>query len=285
MEKALSAPSTFHGRPGEPLAGDVDVVEEGISQGAPYPPPEGHTGIRGGLRRATGTVEGALRRVPFVGASRARMLLALLVAVIVIAAALMLRGGGGFGGGGSGPQYVDRWGTDGLAELTADGADEGAANIEGQTATYLERLNPGQREVFLVTKVTCTVEWTDEGAPPTQVPVPGYTNDPDAFQLIIIPQGYAQPVESELVYNPEGGTGTITLNITFDPPVPIANPDGAEYLPRGANASWRVDLQVYTGDCGDWQPPFARFPQIGDGGNYYDFRWTVTYLVDSDGKP
>jgi len=268
------------------LADEVEVVEEGGgAQGTPSPPPEGRSGIRGGLGRVTGAAEGALRRVPFVGASRTRMILTLLVVVIVIAAALMLRGGGGFGGGGDGIEVVNNWNLDGLAEQTAEGADEGAANIEGQTATYLQRLTPAPGEVYFVKSVSCTVDWTDEGAPPTQVPVPGYTNAPDAFQLFILPQGYAQQVGSELTYNAEGAAGTIPLEVTFDPPVPLANPDGADYWPKGANMTWRVDLEVYTGDCGDWQPPVPRFPQIGDGGNYYNFRWTVTYLVDSDGRP
>ncbi len=266
------------------MAGDVGVVPEGDVATAPT---EGapKSGLRGGLLRATGAAGGVLSRLPIVGASRTRMLLTLLVVIIVIAAVVMLRGGGTFGGSGRGPEIVDRWGLDGLNELSADGAHAGAANIEGQTATYLERLTPAQGEVFFVKSVTCTVDWTDEGSPPTQVPVPGYTNAPDAFQLFIVPQGYAQPVESELTYNAEGAPETITLNVTFDPPVPIANPDGADYLPKGSNATWRVDLRVYTGDCGDWQPPIPRLPQIGDGGNYYDVRWTVTYLVDSDGKP
>ena len=260
-------------------------MEEGSAQGLHPPPTPPSAGVRGGLRRAAESTEGALRRVPFVGASRTRMILTLLVVVIVIAAALMLRGGGGFGGGGDGIEVVNNWNLDGLAEQTAEGADEGAANIEGQTATYLQRLTPAPGEVYFVKSVSCTVDWTDEGAPPTQVPVPGYTNAPDAFQLFILPQGYAQQVGSELTYNAEGAAGTIPLEVTFDPPVPLANPDGADYWPKGANMTWRVDLEVYTGDCGDWQPPVPRFPQIGDGGNYYNFRWTVTYLVDSDGRP
>lgn len=268
------------------MSEEVEVVAEGPS---PAPPPRRGPAavLTGTARRALGTLDGLTVRIAGGDRRRGRLVLIVLglfvVALIVVAA---IMGGGGFGGAGSdGPQYVSGWGTDGLEERQLADTVEGASNLEGQTTTYVARLAPGQREVMFVTSVYCRVTWTDEATPPVQTPAPGYTNTPDSFQLFIVPQGFPQAIQSELLYNAQGQTQTIELEHTFESLVPVANPDGAEYLPKGSNATWRVDFRVYTGDCGEWESSRGILPPIGDGGNYFDFEWSVSYLIDTDGRP
>lgn len=270
------------------MSEDVVVVAE-----EPSPVPPSRRGpaalLTGTVRRALGTLDGLTVRIARGNRRRGRLAmvaLGLLVVAIIVVAAMM--GGGGFGGrGGDGPQYVGDWGTNGLEETQLADVVEGASNLEGQTTTYLARLEPGQREVMFVTSVYCKVTWMDESTPPVQFPPPGYTNSPDSFQLFIVPQGFPQPIESELVYNTAGQSGEIVLNYTFERPVPVANPEGADYLPKGSSATWRVDFRVYTDDCGDWENSGVVLPRppIGDGGNYFDFEWSVSYLIDTDGRP
>jgi hypothetical protein len=268
------------------VSGDVEVVEEAPSPAAP--PSRGPAAaLTGAARKGLGTFRGLTDRMAGGDRRRGRLValaIVLLIVAIIIVAALM--GGGGFGGGGGdGPQFVGGWGMDGLEERQLADTVEGAANLEGQTSTYVARLQPGQREVMFVTSVYCRVTWTDETTPPVQTPAPGYTNTPDSFQLFIVPQGFGQAIQSELVYNTQGRPGTIELEHTFEKPIPVANPDGADYLPKGSNATWRVDFKVYTGDCGEWESSRGILPPIGDGGNYFDFEWSVSYMIDTDGRP
>jgi hypothetical protein len=255
---------------------EVELVEEPAAALAPAPA-RPRRGPKAPLQRAVSR---------FMGMTTVRKALVLIVAVVIIAAiiAVTLSKGGGFGGGG-GPNIVSNWNLGGLSEQLREGSDEDGANIEGQTTPYVERFEPGQHEVYFITKVTANVTWDDETTQPTKVQVPGYVNQPDSFQLFIVVQGFAETISSELTYNAQGQQGAIALEFTFPKPIPVANPDDAEYLPSGYNATTRIDFKVYTGECGDWSPPLDRLPTIGDGGSYYVFTWSVTYLVDGDGKP
>jgi len=258
------------------MAAEVELVEEPAAAPAPGPA-RARQGPMDPLRRAVSR---------FRGMSILRKVLAIVVVAVVLAAvvAMTLSKGGGFGGG-DGPKIVSNWNLGGLSEQLREGSDEDGANIEGQTTPYVERFEPGQHEVYFITKVSATVTWDDETTEPIKVQVPGYVNQPDSFQLFIEVQGYAETISSNLSYNEQGQQGTIDLEFTFPKPIPVANPDDAEYLPAGYNATCRADFKVYTGECGDWSPPLERLWPLGDGGNYYVFTWSVTYLVDSDGKP
>ena len=258
------------------MAAEVELVEEPAAVPAPAPA----RAQRGPLA----SLQGPISR--FRGLSVLRKVLVLLVVIVVVAAvvAVTLSKGGGFGGG-DGPKIVTNWKIEGLIEQLREGSDEDGANIEGQTTPYVERLEPGQHVVFFVTKVSAKVTWDDETTQPLKVQVPGYVNQPDSFQLFIEVQGYSGAIASNLTYNAQGQQGVIDLQFTFPKPIPVANPDDAEYLPAGYNTTCRVDFKVYTGDCGDWTHPIEKFPNLGDGGNYYSFTWTVAYRVDDDGKP
>jgi len=258
------------------MAAEVELVEEPAT--APAPAPDR------ALRGPMGLLRGSVSR--FMGMSTVRKAIVLIVAVSVIAAviAVTLSKGGGFGGD-DGPKIISNWNIEGLFEQLREGSVEDGANIEGQTTPYLERFEPGQHEVFFITKVSAKVTWDDETTQPTKFQVPGYVNTPDSFQLFIQAQGYPGTIASDLTYNVQGQQGVIDLRFTFPEPIPVANPDDADFLPAGYNATARVDFSVYTGDCGDWTPPLEKMPTLGDGGSYYVVTWSVAYRVDSDGKP
>ena len=258
------------------MAAEVELVEEPAAAPAPAPA-RARRGPMAPLRGATSR---------FMGMSPLHKVLVITVAAVILFAviAMTLSKGGGFGGG-DGPKIVSNWNLGGLTEQLREGSDEDGANIEGQTTPYVERFEPGQHEVFFITKVSATVTWDDETTQPTKVQVPGYVNQPDSFQLFIDVQGYPETISSNLTYNVQGQQGAIALEFTFPKPIPVANPDDADHLPAGYNATCRADFKVYTGECGDWTSSRDRLPTIGDGGNYYVFTWSVSYLVDSDGKP
>jgi len=258
------------------MAAEVELVEEPAAAPAPAP--------ARARRDPMAPLRGTVSRLS--GMSTSRKVLVIVVAAVVLAAVIFitLSKGGGFGGG-DGPKIVPNWNLGGLSEQLREGSDEDGLNIEGQTTSYVERFEPGQHEVFFITKVSAKVTWDDETTEPIKVQVPGYVNTPDSFQLFIEAQGYPGTIASDLTYNEQGQQGVIELEFTFPEPIPVANPDDADYLPAGYNATARIDFRVYTGDCGDWTPPRDRLPPLGDGGSYYVSTWSVTYLVDSDGKP
>ena len=213
------------------------------------------------------------------------VLLGFLIVMIAITIILIQWGGGGPDVD-DGPEIVSNWGTAGLSNVPIGTQEPTLVNLEGQNTPFPVVLDPNPGEVFFVTRITAHVEWTDESTPPAQVPAYGYnTNEPDGFQLTIVLQDGMGELSSPLVYNAQGSSGVIDLTWDLDETVAVADPTDAEYLPEGWIETFRIDFFVYTDECGDWPPPDPWRPNIPDGGNAFDFTWSVEYLYDNDGRP
>ena len=123
------------------------------------------------------------------------VLLAVLAIVMFLVIMSIWSSGGGIGGPGLGPEVrpPSDWNVDALEERILTG-DEENTNLEGQETPYLAPINPAPGEIYLVTGLSCQVDWADESTPPTSVPAIGYTNQPDGFYLIIrIHDGVVHP--------------------------------------------------------------------------------------------
>jgi hypothetical protein len=259
----------------------LDVADEGSGAALGRRVLDVPTGL---LRRVKHRYRGLTQKDKFI------VLIGLLIIVLAIAVmAIYYTGEGIVHDLDEGPRFVDDWKTKNLQPTPIVGQEENT-NLEGQNTPYLVNLEPGIKEVFFITNLTAHVRWVDESSPPAQVPAIGYnTNEPDGFQLIIRLQDEMGEWQSDLVFNAEGQEGTIDLDVDLvnelGAPIAVANPAGAEYLPKGYLPTLRVDFIVFTEECGDWPPPDPLRPTIGDGGNHYQFEWSVTYLFDGDGKP
>lgn len=211
----------------------------------------------------------------------------LLGALVVLAAiALIVSSGGAGDGDGSGPKIVNNWSLEGLPESIMETEEPTLTNLEGQTTTFIPPLEPPPGEVWFVYEIRVHVTWSDEGSPPTQVTPPGYdTNDPDHFQVRIRLEDSDIIYESVLTPNPAGQAGDLPFSLNLlgneTGPKAIANPVDAKYLPAGYFEHYRIDIMVYTEECGDWPSQFGVFPPIPDAGNSFDCTWSVHYYVDS----
>ncbi len=228
------------------------------------------------------------RRLP--RRDRFAVLLAVLAVLLVIVLMSIWSTGGGFGGGHTPPEVrpVSDWNMGSLDEVLRSGEAENS-NLEGQQTPYLVTLNPNATEIFFVTHLRGHVTWTDETTPPTNMPAIGYTNDPDGFQLIIRVHDGVGDWESDVVFNSQGGSGDIELDVDLTlelgAPLAVANRDGARYLPQGYVENVRVDFIVRTDDCGEWNSGDFR-PPIGDAGNHFVFDWDLVYrTADSTKSP
>ena len=102
-----------------------------------------------------------------------------------------------------------------------------------------------------VITVTFTLTWTDE--PDSSI---RHTNEPDEFGIeVFSPDGrdFSSPISS----NPQGGTGQVTLTVTFEP-------DDDPYI--NGTGDWTVT--IICGDCGNhvlWRPSGGIFDQPDNG--------------------
>ncbi len=210
---------------------------------------------------------------------------ALVVLLAIVMISIYWSGGGGVGGSGDDPVMVpiSDWDRSGL-DTQAIANNEENTNLEGQNTVYLVPFTAIASEVIFITHLTGQVDWTDESSPPTSAPAVGYVNEPDSFQLKIVIHDDFGEWESDLVFNVIGQSGTNTITIDLEAelgaPIAVATPEGAKYLPEGYVQMLRIDLIVFTEDCGDWTTNDPR-PNIGDGGNHFTFDWVVDYQVDS----
>ncbi len=268
------------------MGAEIEVGEAPPEDGGPEGAPgtgEGAGGVVGLTKRTVSwpmdRFQQAVRRVK--GMNRRDQLVIVLGLLAIVALLIAWAAGGGGRGDGDGATIVTNWNWMAGEQGTA-GNTSSNTNLEAHASPYLERFEPEPGQVFFISELHAHVEWTDESSPPTQVPAAGYVNDPDAFQLRIDLVSAGEIIESELVYNQRGQSGSIDLDINFTEPILVANTEGAKYLPEGYNETYRIDFIVYTEDCGDWHnPTFPRLPTVGDGGNGFTFTWSVVYYVDS----
>jgi hypothetical protein len=267
---------------------DIQVAppEDGIGSG-----PAGGDHGEGSTKKASGTLAGFIGKGKewFRGLDKRDRMVVLMGALAVLLAIVMISiywsGGGGAGGSDDDPVMVpiSDWDRSGLDTQTIIGNEENT-NLEGQTTVYLVPFTANPSEVIFITHLTGQVDWTDESSPPTQAPAVGYVNEPDSFQLKIVIHDEFGEWESDLVFNVIGQSGTnniiVDLEAELGAPIAVATPDGAKYLPEGYIQMLRIDLIVFTEDCGDWTTNDPR-PNIGDGGNHFTFDWAVEYQVDS----
>jgi len=228
------------------------------------------------------------RRLP--RRDRFAVLLAVLAVVLVVVLMSIWSTGGGFGDGYTPPEVrpVSDWNMGSLSEVQRSDEVENS-NLEGQQTPYLVTLKPNATEIFFVTHLWGHVTWSDETTPPSNMPAIGYSNEPDGFQLIIRVHDNVGDWQSEVVFNPQGGTGDIELDVDLTlelgAPLAVANREGARYLPQGYVESVRVDLIVRTDECGEWTTNDFR-PPIGDAGNHFVFEWEMAYRqADSTKSP
>lgn len=267
------------------MAEDEGVVE--VEAVGDSPAPSRGSSTVGTAKRLAAMPLGMTRRVMAIFRRRSRrdqLVIGLGILIIIAVLLIALGGGGGGGDGDGGPEYVDNWSLDGLSNVTMEETLE-HMNLEGQTSKYFADMEPNASEVMFVERIWCHVEWNDESSPPSQVPSVGYdTNEPDGFMLTIRLQN-GEVLSSPLVFNSQGQTGTVDLEMPLNETIAVANPQGAKYLPRDSYESFRVEFWVYTDECGDWPSPRGIRPPIGDGGNAFTFDWHVQYLLDGDGRP
>jgi hypothetical protein len=113
-----------------------------------------------------------------------------------------------------------------------------------------------------IKSIMFVLTWTDE--PDQDI---RYENQPDEFTIeVVSPDEELYGPES--AFNPQGGTGTISLSISF-------NPDTEPYL----NGTGQYDITISCGSCGDQEliRPSIGLQDQQDNGNTWELAITYEY--------
>ncbi len=148
-------------------------------------------------------------------------------------------------------------------DVTQSAEDQvGSANVnEGDTVIEVINITPAEGQ--LVSSVTFTLTWQDE--PDQRILLQQGENQPDEFEIRCTKDGVSQRAQGQNARDPNGGTGTITITLTFEH-------DSADSI----NGTGDYDVEITLIGAGDFTPRFAGPLMRNDVSNGY----TLTYSTE-----